>query len=383
MIKFAADSPNQLLVNPKLSQSEKNILNELKQEFEIKFGGCGYFLIASSGSSQKNSASVKLIALRVEKVLNSALRFNDFFQAGDQDHWGLVLPGFHVAGLGVRARAFLSAAKVFVRAWEPDQLELWVTENQIRYISMVPTQIFDLVQKKIKAPAALKKVFVGASTLSEDLRKQAIVLNWPLIETYGMTETSSMIAVKDAELFQILPGVDVKTYEELLSVKCNSLLTAAIHKQDEKIEIKTFAEKSWFQTQDRVELIHNGETVYLKFLGRAGDFIKILGEGVSLMELRNQLAKLISVNKLEIPNYELLAFDDARAGSKLVLVVENPVNKVRGGELIGLFNGLCRPYERIQHCIVVGQIPRTDLGKLKAEEIKRIIREELNKGTNG
>lgn len=245
---------------------------------------------------------------------------------------------------------------------------------------MVPAQIFDLVQKRINAPEELKKIFVGAGALNEELRDKAVQLGWPIVETYGMTETSSMIAVKEGEFFYVMPGVEVKTDADLLSIKCNSLLTATIQKIDDEIMINSVQENLWYQTEDLAELFKFEEKQCLKFLGRRTDYIKILGEGVSLAELRNLLSKLMPFKNFDNSQFELVAIEDARMGHKLVLAVEKLVNRVVACELMNLFNKTCRPYEKIIQCVVVGQIPRTELGKLKAEELKRIVNEELKKG---
>lgn len=383
MIDFSQDRPNQLLLNPKLSVIEKNTLIELKNIFEKNFSNYGYFLIASSGSSQKSDESVKLIALHTDKILNSARRFNQYFNVYENEHWGLVLPEFHVAGLSIRARAFLSGAKVFTREWKTDKLSDWIAENNISYISMVPAQVYDLVQKQIKAPNSLKKIFVGASHLEVKLRAQALQLNWPLVETYGMTETSSMIAVKENNYFLVLPEVEVKTTSELLLIKCDSLMTASVQKSVDKIIINSLNEGSWYQTNDRVEILSINDQLSLKFLGRSSDYIKILGEGVSLTELRSRFAEIALSKDIAVVQFELLALDDIRAGFKLILVVEINLGLVQAQAILEIFNSKCRPYEKIQECVVIGQIPRTELGKLKIEELNRIVIEELSKGSNG
>lgn len=379
MISFDFNSENQLLLNPKFTRREKEVLVELKNEFDLKVTSKNHFLIASSGSSQKSNTSVKLIALHIDKVLNSARRFNGHYKTNEKDNWGLVLPDYHVAGLGLKARAFLAEAEVFVRDWGVSGLASWISENKIRYISMVPAQIFDLVQKKINAPEELKKIFVGAGALNEELRDQAAQLGWPIVETYGMTETSSMIAIKEDDFFYVMPGVEVKTDADLLSIKCDSLLTATIQKIDDKIMINSVQENSWYQTEDLAELFKFEEKQCLKFLGRRTDYIKILGEGVSLTELRDKFSKLVLLQNLENSQFELTAVEDPRSGYKLVLAVESSASRERANELADLFNKTCRPYEKITQSIVVGQIPRAELGKLKTEELKRIVNEELKK----
>lgn len=361
VIHFNSRGPNQLLLNPRLSKNEVSVLQELKEYFEREAGAVGYFFIASSGSSQQSGSSVKLIALEVGKVLNSASRFNHYFNTGKNAHWGLVLPDFHIAGLSIRARSFLAGSKVFVEAWPVRDFA-----NQMQLISLVPAQIFDLVQMKVKAPQWIAKVFVGASGLNPELREQALKLGWPLVETFGMTETASMIAVKNDEYYKPFPGVETQIVSGRLSVRCDSLMTASLQKVNGEIVTK-FPEEGWLLTEDRAELTEAG----FKLLGRDADYIKVLGEGVSLVELRLHLTKL-APNAL----VEIVAIEDARAGSRLILAVDSEAAPV-AAEMVRAFNQQCRPFEKILNWVVVKQWPKTDLGKLKIEELKRIVRAEL------
>lgn len=379
-MKFELNSPNQLLLNPRNSQDESGVLLNLQREFENQYGNNGYFLIASSGSSKKQNESVKLIALSIQSVLNSAERFVEYFSAGRGDNWGLVLPEFHVAGLGVYARAYLAGSSVFRKDWSVKGLVDWIIENQIVFISLVPAQVFDLVQNKVIAPAGFKKAFVGAGSLNEEIKKKVIALGWPVVETYGMTETCSMIAVNESERLQVMPGVQIKNNNGLLSIKCNSLLTASIQKQGNQTVI-TALRSDWYDTEDNVDI--SGDAKIIKFLGRAGDYIKILGEGVSLKLLRDQIAQIALTQNIHSDKMALLSVVDARKENELVLAVENSVAIEKIDTILNLFNQQCRPFEKISLHVFLKQIPRTELGKLKTEELKRIVTTELNRGANG
>lgn len=391
-IFFDKIGANQLLLNPKTSEIEKNIVEELKSEFEKQFGQSAYFFLASSGSAQKSDESIKLVALHRDQILNSAERFNLFFRGDANDHWGLVLPDFHIGGLAVRARAFLKNSNVFQQSWNSLMLkedsidgvdhynfETWIIKNKISFISMVPAQIFDLIQKKIKAPEVIKKVFIGASALNSTLKDQAVQLNWPIIETYGMTETSSMIAIKEEDYFKLLPGVEIKLNNELLAINCNSLFTATIQKKSGQVIMKSRLEDSWFQTEDRAEISLIGSQKSLKILERSTEYIKILGVGVSLNERREQLIDLLLQQGLDPLSYELISLEDERAGYKLILVGEKRTNPIQYKELIEHYNQKARPSEKIYLWVAVEQIPRTELGKLKIEQLRSIVTEELRK----
>ena len=379
MISFDLKSKNQILVNPKLSEQEQKIILELKEEFEKEFGAYDYVLVPSSGSSKKMGQSVKLIALQVSRILNSANRVNHYLKATDQDHWGLVLPEFHVAGIGVLARAYLMLSKVFKFDWSAQTLVENLENNKISYLSLVPAQVFDLIQLEIKAPTVLKKVFVGGGALTAEQRKQIVELGWPVVETYGMTETSSMIAVreKDNDLFHLLNNVYVKAENKKLSIRCDSLLTATVQKIDTKIEIKYYDDNSWYESEDQVDLMNMNSQVYLRFLGRDQDYFKILGEGVSLSELRGLLSRIVMSYKLPVLSFEIVDLQDARAGARLFLAAEKSVSVELVEKIFQDFNRQCRAYEKLKQVVMLEQIPRTDLGKLKFENLKALVVELL------
>ncbi len=375
MITFDEGRPNQLLMNPRLPEAEKAVIRKLQLEFELKFAKSGHFLIASSGSTQNINSSVKLVALSLKAVLNSAVRFNRHFAAGETDHWGLVLPKFHVAGLGIMARAKLAGARVFEREWQVKDFSDWIFINQIKFVSLVPAQLFDLVNSAVVAPPGIRAVILGAGALDHELRVKARALKWPVAETYGMTETASMIAVKKQEYFCALAGVEMKTEAGILNIKCNSLLSATIQDVENEIKITAYNDKDWFATEDLAEMTTAG----FRFLGRRGEYIKILGEGVSLFDLRNKWAQLASINGHNPALFELIALEDSRAGFQLIATVDAAESAEKCRELINFYNLSCRPYEKIAKCVVVGQIPRTSLGKLKTEDLKRIVREIITK----
>jgi o-succinylbenzoate---CoA ligase len=379
LINFDLNSKNQILVNPKLSEQEQQVILQLHEEFEKEFGAYNYVLVPSSGSSKRTGQSIKLIALQISRILNSANRVNHYLKATDQDQWGLVLPEFHVAGIGVLARAYLMQSKVFKFNWSAQSLFQNLEKNKISYLSLVPAQVFDLIQSEVQAPSCLKTVFVGGGALTLEQRKRFVDLGWPVVETYGMTETCSMIAVreKDNDLFHLLNNVYVKAEEKKLSIRCDSLLTATIQKNENKVQIKYFDENSWYESEDQVDLINMNSEVYLRFLGRDQDYLKILGEGVSLAELRTLLSRIVMNYKLPVLSFEIVDLEDVRAGSRLFLAAENNINSEIVEKVFQDFNRQCRAYEKLKQVVLVEKIPRTELGKLKFENLKALVVELL------
>ena len=383
LFDFENGASNRLLLNPRLAEQEKKSAVFLKEQFEKKYGGRDFFLVPSSGSSQKKEDSIKVVALPRTSILNSAERFNQYYQANSNDSWGLVLPCFHVAGLGVMARAYLAKSTVFQMDWDVAVLPSWLEKNQIHFLSLVPSQVFDIVSSNLKAPQFLKKVFVGAGALNSQLQSRAIHLGWPLVETYGMTETCSMIAVKDSfhrqKEFQVLPGVEVKVDpdSDVLQIRCHSLLAESIQMQGGSAVFTDFPQQGWLATQDRVMISQTASQVFLKFLGRKTEYIKLLGEGVSVSELRSQLENLAFDLKISGDDFVLLPWPDPRSEYKMILVTNLSVSEEQIDRLRSGFDNKVRPYEKIQTVYRVEQIPRTDLGKIKIEVLKQIISDRM------
>lgn len=364
-IDWNLNSENQLLINPKTTQDEKNILFELSEFFRTEVSKDGYFLIPSSGSSKSIDESVKLIALKKSAVLNSARRVNEQFGLGDEMNWGCVLPTFHVGGLGILARAYLAKSQVFFADWKillsEGMFIKWINQNNIQLLSLVPAQIFDLVKKNIQCPKSIQRVFVGGSELPVVVAETAQKIDWPLVQTYGMTETASMVAYKDDHTkkeFELMDGVRFEKTNEGTLITCDSLASYSLQKMKNKIQIKSF--ESALQISDQIS-VHESK---IQFLGRSDDKIQILSETVSLSELRSRLHSLVIEIGGDIEIYALVAVPDQRSGHKLVIVTE-----AQNSQVLEKFNSVVRPYERAQALVHVLKIPKTDLGKVKYAEL--------------
>lgn len=365
LIHWELNSENQLLINPKLSQDEKNILFELYDYFKTEVSKIGYFLIPSSGSSKSIDESVKLIALKKSAVLNSARRVNKQFELTEQMNWGCVLPTFHVGGLGILARSYLAKSKVFFADWKTllneDNFINWINLNNIQVLSLVPAQIFDLVKKNIQSPKSIQKVFVGGSELSIDVALAAYQLKWPIIQTYGMTETASMVAFKDDHTsaeFQLMMGVHFETTQVGTQILCDSLACYSLQKIKNKIQVTSF--ESALQISDQISI----QGSKIQFLGRGDDKIQIFSETVSMAELRSRLQSLVIEMGEDIQSYALVALPDPRSGYRLMIVTE-----YQNSQVFEKFNSIVRPYERAQKLVQMQQIPKTALGKIKYAEL--------------
>ncbi len=153
----------------------------------------GRTMIATSGSS----GDVKWIVHRAAAHLTSAEAVSERLSLGPKDRWGWCLPAHHVGGLSILWRSATSGATV-VELPEGQSLTAWLPssdEDSPTVLSLVPTQLSDLLEAKVFAPASLHSVIVGGASLSARLLDRALDAGWPIRTTYGMTETGSMVTL--------------------------------------------------------------------------------------------------------------------------------------------------------------------------------------------
>lgn len=306
----------------------------------------GHVWIATSGTT----GSIKWAALSKNALLISAQSVNAHFLLSERDVWLNPLPLFHVGGLGIHARASLTGSQVIPYGkWEPQSFVDILRDSRSTITSLVPTQLFDLVHAGYSAPATLRAVIIGGGYVAPLLFEKALKLNWPVAPSYGMTECCSQVAtaLPGQYSMNILPHVALK--DNPLKIASKSLLTA-YWKEGVFYDPK---EGEWLQTEDLVEIKGN----QLSFLGRKGDWAKILGENVHLLPLQSLLDQLAKPQSVEA---YLKFLPDPRKGSRIVLVTTCQ----HADSLTAQFNSQVMPYERIDECLYVPNIEKTALGKV-------------------
>ncbi|MBS1969975.1 MAG: AMP-binding protein [Bdellovibrionales bacterium] len=371
---------NSALLNPRWTEAERDALFEVAQTVSERRGLQGHLWLATSGSTSESVGYIKLVALSKQAFLASAKSVNQHLNATPSDTWLQVLPRFHVGGLGVEVRAMLSGSKVVsdFEKWNPLRIHKLMTENKITIASMVPTQVFDLVQAELKSPSSLRAVIVGGGALNESLYHSARLLGWPLLPSYGMTETCSQIATaslatlksEKMPLAQRLSHAEWRaTPEGLLQVRGPSLLTCYGQLQkDGQIRDWDPKDDGWLETEDFVIL----ENDTVRFSGRKNDFIKIGGEGSSMGRLREIFDRVVATMDASVSQQVLLAdAPSERLGSEIHLITTMQNKNDFISQLQENFNREVLPFERIREVKYISTIPRSDLGKVLWVQLKR------------
>ncbi|MBE2282496.1 MAG: AMP-binding protein [Prosthecobacter sp.] len=355
-----------------IAEPERSVEGQSLADFarnELRVRDCCFF--QTSGSEGKR----KWVGLTKEALRVSAGAVNAHFGITGRDHWLLALPTHHVGGFGVLARADLSGSQVtrLEGKWSAAAFATLCEESGATVASLVPTQVFDLVSARLAAPQTLRVILVGGGAMSAELEEAALQLGWPVRRTYGMTETASQVATqtKDRGELEVLPIWTLRTDAEgTLTVRGEALAKGyAIH-EGETWRWEPIPPATGLRTRDRVSVWHEGGQPFLRFVGREANTIKILGELVSLGPIQERLEALRL--ELDLPSGEAVICDvpDARKEARLVLVV-SAMDDAEAGRLQKGLNATLRPFETVDEIRHVDRIPRSELGKVLLESLRR------------
>lgn len=376
-----------IFLNPRMDARERQFLTPLFRHAPVL---PGHLWMQSSGSTQFINESSKWIALSKQAFLVSAQAVNEHLESSRHDKWGVALPLFHVGGLSIYARAFLSGAGLaeFTEAWNAERFSAWLGEHQITLLSLVPTQLFDLVQGGHRAPKSLRAVVIGGAKLEAKLAQQAWVLGWPVLASFGMTECCSQIATATlgstfSDDLRVLGHVDVKTESDgLLQIKSDALMTGhaqvtATGPKWTPIELTSgyWKTKDQAQVKARTNLKTAEIEIFLTVRGRVQDFVKVKGEGVDLAALRSRFFDwaLTEQISLTLDEYAVIDLPDAREGSRLVLAAQEG-SSVNWTEALKRWNAVCFPIERLE-LRRVGKLPRSPVGKILGEKLREQLKD--------
>lgn len=112
-------------------------------------------------------------------------------QAGDR--WLLVLPLYHVGGMGVVVRCLWAGATIVIPERQ-EPLGQALTRYAPTQVSLVHTQLWRLLQANdALPPRMLRAVLLGGSAIAEDVLLEGVARGWPLHTSYGLTEMTSTV----------------------------------------------------------------------------------------------------------------------------------------------------------------------------------------------
>lgn len=329
----------------------------------------GSVVFRTSGSTGEGSD----IVVSKDALLVSARAVNEWLGVDADSVWGLVLPMVHVGGFGVASRAYAAGCgfSEFEGKWDVVRCAEWLRREGVTHLSLVPTQVHDLLAAGVRGALSLRAVVVGGGKLSADAGQAARDAGWPVLASYGMTEACSQIATQrmdalavpfaDAPM-EVLPIWEVGvTAEGLLRLRGAALFSGVM-------EGGTFIEREgeWFVAKDRVAV--SGNTILP--LGRADSVVKVMGELVDVEWVERKFLE-IAAGRVGEGNFAVVALPDERMEHRLVAVFEGQV--LPG--CVEDFNRQVPGIARIAGLMSVAEFPCTELGKIRRSRLAEMCHE--------
>lgn len=184
----------------------------------------------------------------------------------------------------------------------------------------------------------------------EEGYRAAVALGWPVLPSYGMTESGSQVATArpGSPELRLLDAFGARVEKDgRLAFRGEPLLTG-YGTGGGFVDPKR---RGWFVTEDLGSVTDGVLTVS----GRRGDFVKIGGESVDLARLDAILSAVAG------PHAAVVAVPDERLGHVIHLAVDPSAD---ADAVAAAFGERVHPFERPRRVHRVREIPRSPLGKL-------------------
>ena len=295
-------------------------------------------VIFTSGSS----GAAKAVHLLESNWIAAGTNSSAFFGFGVGDSWLLSLPLHHVGGLSIVFRALSTGGTVLISA------ELTLLD-QADFASLVPTQL-----SRLTDPGSVRALIVGGGAIPADVA--ARVKSWPVVRTYGMTETAAAAAsapLNDGlgSLYP-LPGLLFREREGLLEIKGPQVSPG--YAGDPRPD-------PWFTTADRGAVRTDGS---IEVFGRVDRVVNSGGEKIDAAAVEEALAAngAGEVGVAGLP--------DSEWGEIVVAAYTGDVEAERLRQAVRDSLGPEAVPRRLRR---LEALPRTDLGKIDYPALVRLL----------
>jgi len=332
----------EITANPSVPDWEKELYSFLNEWFSES----DFILAQTSGST----GEPKPIELSKSLMQRSAERTIEYFGLKKGDRILLNLSCRYIAGKMMVIRAIIGQMNLITV--DPASDFAFLKDEMFDFGAMVLNQVFKLLEQPSGKEKLqnIRNLLVGGSAISEAMKTQITQLSNHVVSTYGMTETSSHIAICElsgdlkSDFYQCLSDI---------SVSLNETGCLQIHLPELNEPMRT---------NDLAEL--QSDTSF-RILGRADSMIISGGIKYSPETIEKKLESIIT------GRFVISSVSDKKLGEKLVLVIEG--KPFETDILKQKLNGLLTPFECPKSILFLEKLPETLSGKVRRGEVKKYL----------
>ena len=327
-------------------------------------------IMYTSGTTGRPKGVRQTLENHMSSALGSALSSGVL----PEDRWLCVMPLYHISGFSMIMRSLIygSALQLHTRFEAKDILDA-IERDGISHLSVVTTMLGQLLEQYEKQPfpipSTFRTVLAGGGPVPASYLEQAKSNGFPVVQTYGMTETSSQTCTLLAEdairklgsagkpLFFAEVRIDGEVEGEVW-VRGPHVTPGYI---GAAANLDPVTEDGWLKTGDIGRIDEEG---YLYILDRRSDLIVSGGENVYPAEIEQVLMAHPSIQEAGVTGQP-----DERWGQvPVAFVVLRPGDVLP--ELDSYIEQQLAKYKHPKEIRVVEQLPRNASNKLIRRELK-------------
>lgn len=154
--------------------------------------GQPHSILYTSGTTGRPKGAILTYGNHWWSAISSALNLG----LHAQDRWLACLPLFHVGGLSILLRSVIYGITAVVHSrFEPASVNQAIDEQGVSIVSVVSTMLDRMLAERHERPfpATLRCVLLGGGPAPLPLLERALHAHAPVVQTYGLTETTSQI----------------------------------------------------------------------------------------------------------------------------------------------------------------------------------------------
>ena len=299
----------------------------------------------------------------------------------------VALPLFHSFGNIMALMVFMAGGTlILLKQFAPKSILQSIEKHKATILPLVPTIysfLVDLSARNDYDVSSLKHCISGGAALPRALlEKVEETLNVSVIEGYGLTETSPVIAVNTfkggsfpGSVGPIVPNLEVKiideTGKEKLAEEVGEILVRGKTVMQgywnlPKETAKTITSDGWLKTGD---LGHLDKKNFLFIsAGRKKDLIIRAGENVSPLAIENAL-----MNHPAIAEVAAIGVDDKRTGERVkVCIALRPEATTTESELKSFCRKNLPAFMVPDYFQVMEELPKNATGKILKSKLKKL-----------
>jgi acyl-CoA synthetase (AMP-forming)/AMP-acid ligase II len=319
------------------------------------------------------------------------------FASADEDDVALVsVPPYHIAGVAnLLSNVFATRRIIYLPSFEPSKWLETVRAEGVTQAMVVPTMLARITESLEGASSAdaptLRTISYGGARMPQTVLERALQLfpETGFVNAYGLTETSSSIAVLGPEdhrkalesgdemararlssVGRPLPGIEIEIREDDRVLPTNG--HGEIWVRGEQVSGSYAGQESpcdaqgWFPTRDAGWIDDEG---YLFVEGRADDTIIRGGENIAPAEIEEVLLRHPAVLDVAV-----VGLPDEEWGHRIAAaIVLRPGHRAESDELTDWTRLHLRTSKAVQLVVFREELPRTETGKL----VRRFVLADL------